>query len=396
MSLKRIHELIAEHCPDGVQRRPLGEVVHILDSQRKPISKDKRESGAIPYYGANGVQGYVKNYIFDGTFLLFGEDGSVINKDYSPVLHWATGQIWVNNHAHVLAEKAEVALLRFIFYALSACDVSGIVRGVPPKINQASLRNIEIPLPPLAVQLEIVRILDALTSLQAELQAELAARRSQLEFYRDSLLSFNNASTPPWRWMKLSEVGHFVRGNGIQKSDFVVSGVGCIHYGQIFTHYGTSANRTKSFVSTEKASKSRSASTGDLVIATTSENITDVCKAVAWLGEETIAISGDSFVFKHSLDPLFVAFFFQSTFFQRQKERIVYGTKVMRVSRENLEKIEIPVPPASVQKEIAEALIKFDVLLNDPSIGLPAEIEARRQQFEFYRNQLLSFKEVAA
>lgn len=195
--MSRIDELLAEHCPDGVERRSLGDLVEILDSQRKPISKDKREKGDIPYYGANGVQGFVKDYIFDGTYLLVGEDGSVINRDFSPVLNWATGKIWVNNHAHVLAEKQEIAILRYVYFALSACDVSKIVRGVPPKINQASLRNIEIALPPLPVQLEIVRVLDAMTSLQAELQAELAARHSQYEFYRDSLLSFNDVGTPP-------------------------------------------------------------------------------------------------------------------------------------------------------------------------------------------------------
>ena len=103
--MSKLQELIKELCPDGVEFRKLGEVCEILDSKRQPIAKGKRIPGKYPYYGANGVQDYVDNYIFDGVFLLVGEDGSVINKDNSPVLNWAVGKIWVNNHAHILAEK---------------------------------------------------------------------------------------------------------------------------------------------------------------------------------------------------------------------------------------------------------------------------------------------------
>ena len=91
---------------------------------------------------------------------------------------------------------------------------------------------------------------------------------------------------------RLGQVGTFTRGNGLQKKDFVDSGVGCIHYGQIYTHYGTSATATKSFVAPEMAARLRMAKPGDLVVATTSENDEDVCKAVAWLGQAPVAVSG--------------------------------------------------------------------------------------------------------
>src|SRR3954449_12236928 len=88
----------------------------------------------------------------------------------------------------------------------------------------------------------------------------------------------------------LSEVGEFVRGNGLQKVDFVEVGFPCIHYGQIYTYYGTSTTTTKSFITPELAARLKQAETGDLVITTTSENVEDVCTAVAWLGEAPIAI----------------------------------------------------------------------------------------------------------
>ncbi len=98
--LSKIGYLIKQLCPNGVEYKELEEVVNILDSLRRPISKEKREKGIYPYYGANGIQDFVKDFILEGTFLLMGEDRSVINKDGSPVLNWATGKIWVNNHAH--------------------------------------------------------------------------------------------------------------------------------------------------------------------------------------------------------------------------------------------------------------------------------------------------------
>jgi len=176
----RIEKVIAELCPEGVEFKELGEVVKILDSQRKPVTKSQRTGGEYPYYGANGIQDYVDDYIFDGTFILLGEDGSVINKDGSPVLNWAIGKIWVNNHAHILAEKSEIALLRYVYFALSVIDVTKVVKGNIPKITQQNLRHFLIPVPPLAIQQEIVKILDTFTTLEAELEAELEARKSSM------------------------------------------------------------------------------------------------------------------------------------------------------------------------------------------------------------------------
>lgn len=188
-------------------------------------------------------------------------------------------------------------------------------------------------------------------------------------------------------YKSLGEIGTFTRGNGLQKKDFTDSGVGCIHYGQIYTYYGTYATETKSFVSENLANKLRKASFGDLVIATTSENVEDVCKAVAWLGDNNIAVSSDAFIYHHSLNPKFVAYFFQTDYFQMQKKPFISGTKVMRISGENLAKILIPVPPIEVQEEIVKILDRFA----DYAAELQAELQARKEQYEYYRNLLLTF-----
>ncbi|UOR67108.1 restriction endonuclease subunit S [Helicobacter pylori] len=190
---KRLKTLLQTLAPKGVEFRKLGEVCEILDNRRIPIAKNKRNPGIYPYYGANGIQDYIDSYIFDGDFVLVGEDGSVINKDNTPVVNWASGKIWVNNHAHVLQTKNELKL-KFLYFYLQTIDVSYCVAGTPPKINQENLKKITIPIPPLEIQQEIVKILDQFsiltTDLLAGIPAEIKARKKQYEYYREKLLSF--------------------------------------------------------------------------------------------------------------------------------------------------------------------------------------------------------------
>lgn len=153
--------------------------------------------------------------------MLFGEDGSVINKDNSPILNWAEGKIWVNNHAHVLSENIEIAVLRYVYFYLQTIDVSDIVRGTPPKINQTNLRNIPIPVPPLEIQREIVNVLDTFTKLEAELEAELEARRRQYHYYRDQLLNFEGRDDV--QWMTLGEVIANLRTGLNPRQNFVLN-----------------------------------------------------------------------------------------------------------------------------------------------------------------------------
>lgn len=265
------------------------------------------------------------------------------------------------------------------------------------RVNASNLAKIEIPIPcpddpkkSLAIQAEIVRILDAFTSLTAELTAELTARKKQYNYYRNQLLTFDKDEVDHLP-MGQGGVGEFIRGSSLQKKDFTESGVGCIHYGQVYTHYGIFADKTKSFVSEEFEKKARMAHTGDLVIATTSENDEDVCKAVAWLGEDDIAVSSDACIYRHNLNPKYVSYFFQTEQFKTQKRQYITGAKVRRVNASNLEKILIPVPSTEEQTRIVNILDKFDALTNSISEGLPREIELRQKQYEYYRDLLLNF-----
>ncbi|MBX3312593.1 MAG: restriction endonuclease subunit S [Microbacteriaceae bacterium] len=169
-----------------------------LDKYRRPVTKSLRDKGKYPYFGANGIQDWVADYIFDGDFLLIGEDGSVINSDRTPVLNWASGKVWINNHAHVLEAIEDKCHLRFLFHYLKTVDISQFVTGgTQPKLNQKNLNSIPVPLLPLEEQKRFANILDKFDALVSDisvgLPAELAARRKQYEFYREKLLSFEGS-----------------------------------------------------------------------------------------------------------------------------------------------------------------------------------------------------------
>ena len=380
--MSKLQELIKELCPDGVEFRKLGEVCEIFSGK----NKQKKEQGKYPVYGSTGIIAYCDNYQYDKEQLLIARVGA--NAGF---IHIANGKYDVSDNT-LIVDVIGTCNSIYIYYVLVNSNINRYSKGGgQPLVTASDIKKIEIPLPPLEVQNEIVRILDTFTSHTAELQAELQARKEQYEYYRNKLLTFDE-NDERVKWMKLGEIGTFVRGNGLQKKDFTETGVGCIHYGQIYTYYGTSTDTTKSFVPYELAQKLTKVKSGNLVIACTSENIEDVCKAVVWLGEEDIVTGGHACVFAHNEIPKYIAYFFQTEYFFQQKKKYARGAKVIDIKVSDLEKISIPVPPLSEQKRIISILDKFESLVNDLSEGLPAEIAAVQEQYEYYRNKLLTFK----
>ena len=169
--MSRLDELLRELCPDGVEYKALEDCCEVLDRKRKPVTKAARESGEFPYYGANGIQDYVDNYIFNGTFLLIGEDGSVINADKSPVINWATGKIWVNNHAHILQSLVSP---EYLTNCLNSIDYFNYVYGTTRlKLTQENMNRILIPVPSIEEQLKIAQTINNLFALVENIKASL-------------------------------------------------------------------------------------------------------------------------------------------------------------------------------------------------------------------------------
>ncbi|HHV7173875.1 TPA: restriction endonuclease subunit S, partial [Haemophilus influenzae] len=263
-------------------------------------------------------------------------------------------------------------------------------------LKAGQIESLKIPIPPLSVQTEIVKILDALTALTSELTSELILRQKQYEYYREKLLSFDSLklSDGVVQWIKLINLGELIRGNGLQKKDFTETGVPAIHYGQIYTYYGTFATKTKSFVSPELAKKLKKAKYGDVLIAGTSENFKDVMKPLGWLGSE-IAFSGDMFAFRPNkrVNTKYLTYILQTERFYKFKEKYAQGTKVIRVKADNFLNYEIPLPTLEEQHRIVSILDKFETLTNSITEGLPLAIEQSQKRYEYYRELLLNFKQ---
>lgn len=181
----------------------------------------------------------------------------------------------------------------------------------------------------------------------------------------------------------LGAIAKLYRGNGLQKKDFTDKGIGCIHYGQIYTRYDTFTSQTISFVDKKLADKLLKVHPNDLIVTATSENLEDVCKAVAWLGGSDIVTGGHSIVVRHHQNAKYLSYYFQTLDFFQRKRAYVHGTKVMEIKKDDLAKIVVPVPPLPVQEEIVRILDSFS--------SLEAELEARRKQYAYYRDELLTF-----
>ena len=166
----------------------LGNVVDVLDSQRKPITKSDRRSGPYPYYGATGIVDWVDGYIFDEPLVLIGEDGAKWGPGDRSSFR-IEGKTWVNNHAHVMRPNRDIVLDDWLIYFLNSSDLSEYVSGMTvPKLNQGSLRQIEVPLPPLDEQKHIIAVLDHAFSALEQVSRRLEENLSDVGNLRQSLL----------------------------------------------------------------------------------------------------------------------------------------------------------------------------------------------------------------
>lgn len=166
-----------------------------------------------------------------------------------------------------------------------------------------------------------------------------------------------------WEYKKLGEVGTFLRGKNILKSDFVEKGLPCIHYGQIHTKFGISTETHLTETSQEVYNKAIIASKNDVLIAITSEDLEGSCKATAWLGDYDVAVSAHAAVFKHNLNPKYIVYYLKSQSFYIEKSKYARGFKVMEIKPTDIAKIPIPLPPKSTQLAIVSELDKINELI---------------------------------
>lgn len=394
--MKNLETLIQELCPDGVEFVKLGDVCKSL-SKGTLKTTDLVEQGEFPVINSGReLYGYYNQYNNEGNAITVAARG-----EYAGFITYMKNPFWAGGLCYPYRTINEnLMVTKFLFYVLKKEEKKNmeklVVRGSIPALNKSSFDRVEIPLPPIEVQTEIVHILDKLTSLEAELEAELDCRKRQYEYYRDKLLSFDNVGDQEVEWKKMSEVGTFIRGKRFVRTDIVEEGVPCIHYGDIYTYYGLTATKAKTYLKPEKAEKMKFASKNDVVIVGAGENNMDIGVGVAWLSDEEVAIHDACYIFKSKMNPRFVSHYLRGSNYHLQIKKYVCEGKICSISSKSIGRSLIPVPSLSEQERIANILDRFEALSTSLQSGLPAEIAARRQQYEHYRDKLLTFKRKGA
>lgn len=414
--MSRIQDIINRLCPAGVPVKALGQVGEFI--RGNGIQKSDLTGQGVPAIHYGQIHTHYGTWATDTISFVAPEFGRKLRKAAPGDLVIATTSeddeavgkavAWVGDapaavsgDAYVYRHTLNSKYIAYFFQTAQFHDQkrAGITGTKVRRISGEHLAKIKIPVPPGEVQNEIVRVLDHFAELQvelqAELQAELEARRKQYAYYRDSMLTFEETPGRA-RWIPMGELGQIFRGKRFTKDDYVPEGgIGVIHYGEIYTQYGTVARQVVSRVRDDLASVLRFARKGDVVLTDVGETVEDVGKAVAWLGDEDVAIHDHCYVVRSTVNPAYLSYYMQTAAYIAAKDKYVARTKVKTLLLDGLKRILVPVPSTAEQEHIVSILDKFDTLVNDLSTGLPAEILARRQQYEHYRDKLLTFKEAA-
>ncbi len=389
--MNRVEELIQQLCPNGVEWKKLEKVCD-YEQPTKYIVKSTNYNPQFQTPVLTAGQSFVLGYTDEayGIYKASTQHPVIIFDDFTTSFQWVDFDFKVKSSAiKILTPSCKSVLLRFVYYLMQTIRFEA-VEHTRYWISRYS--QIEIPVPPLSIQQEIVRILDTFTELTANLQTELDARKKQYAYYRDWLLSFEGVDGVEWK--KMGEIGTFIRGKRFVRTDIVGSGIPCIHYGDVYTFYGLSAIQTKGMLRSDLAAKMRYARKNDVVIVAAGENKDDIGIGVAWLGKEDAAVHDACFIFRSDMDPNFVSYYLRTNNYHLQIKKYVSEGKICSISADGLENIMIPIPPLPEQHRIVAILDNFETLVNDQIVGLPAELKARRKQYEYYRDKLLTFDRV--
>lgn len=387
--MNRIEKLLNEYCSNGVQYSFVEELCDI--SRGKVISKDyiRDNQGDYPVYSSqtenNGELGRISTYSYDGEYVTWTTDGANAGSVF-----YRNGKFSITNVCGLL-KTHDIILARFLFYVLIIEAPKYVQRGMGnPKLMSNMMAKVKVPVPPLEVQEEIVKVLDDFTKLTteltSELMAELTARKQQYSFYLNHFFENSSAMAVP-----LSSLGTLTRGKRFVHADATDDGVPCIHYGELYTYYGVYANEVRSHIREDLRSKMRYATSGDVIIVGAGENKEDIGVGVAWYGDEEVAVHDACYTLSHKQNPKYISYFLRSKMYHQQIVKYVYEGKICSISAENVGKALIPIPSIEEQDRIVSILDRFDKVCTDLLVDLPAEIEARKKQYEYYRDKLLSF-----
>ncbi|UOR61589.1 restriction endonuclease subunit S [Helicobacter pylori] len=398
--MHKIERLLQTLAPKGVEFRKLGEVINILKG--KQLNKELLlDYGEYPVMnGGIYASGYWNEYNTDYPKIIISQGGASAG-----YVNYMTSKFWAGAHCYAIELNSEKLNYKFLYYFLKNSQTilmkSQFGAGIPA-LNKADIETLTIPIPPLEIQQEIVKILDAFTELNTELNTELKARKKQYEYYQNMLLDFKDinqnhkdakmsAKTYPKRlksllqtlapkgveFRKLGEVINILKGKQLNKELLLDYGEypvmnGGIYASGYWNEYNT--DYPKIIISQGGASA----------------GYVNYMTSKFWAGAHCYAIELNS----EKLNYKFLYYFLKNS--QTILMKSQFGAGIPALNKADIETLTIPIPPLEIQQEIVKILDQFSALTTDLLAGIPAEIEARKKQYEYYREKLLAFKPLKA
>lgn len=366
-----IAELIAELCPNGVEYKELQTILKIKNGRDYKSFGE----GSIPVYGSGGIMAYVDTFVYDKPTVLIPRKGSIDKLYYVDEPFWNVDTIFYTEI------NVELALPRYVYHCLLREHLEKLnTAGGVPSLTQKVLNKVMIPVPPLEVQREIVRILDNFT----ELTAELTARKQQYEYYAEKLLSFDDT----YDYLPLSDVADFRNGKGHEKA-IVASG----KYIVVNSKFISTNGEVKKYAN-EQISPLYSSDI--LMVMSDLPNGRALAKTFLVDEDDTYTLNQRICALHVKNEDQYMTKFIYF-FLNRNPQLLKYdnGVDQTNLKKGDILSVQVPVISIETQKSTISFLERLETLCLDISSGLPAEIEARQKQYEYYRDKLLTFKQLA-
>ena len=383
--MESIEQMIKRLCPKGVEYVKLGEVCEIMRGKRL-IKKELFEDAKFKVFhgGLSPIGYYTKSNRQAQTVMIINVGAS------AGTVGFCEEEFWSSDGCFCLSHNDSVIHSKYLYYYLAKHQISiqsRVRKAGIPTLDAGAVMDILIPLPPLEIQSRIVEVLDKMTTLTAELEAELEARKQQYEYYRNKLLIFNEmgGGIRQVTWKKISEIAHYPKAR--IKSEMLT----------IDTYVGVESLVKNRGGKTSSASVPEGASIEFLPKDILIGNIRPYLKKI-WFSNCQGGTNGDVICIRvldgNEVMPKFLYYILSSDAFFDYDNSHAKGGKMPRGDKDAIFAYNVPIPPLSEQQRIVSMLDRFEALTTDLQSGLPAEIEARRQQYEYYRNKLLTFEAV--
>lgn len=393
--MKNLEALIQELCPDGVEFVKIGDLASVGTGRSN--RQDAVENGQYPFFVRSKTILASDTFEFDDESIIIPGEGGI-----GEIFHYINGKYALHQRVYRINFHDERVCVRFAYYYMFSnfkrFIMKKAVSATVTSIRKPMIEKFEIPLPPIEVQNEIVRILDKFT----ELEAELDCRKRQYEYYRDKLLSFENVGGQNVEWKKMSEVIYsintglnprrFFRLNTIDAHNYYVT-IKEMKNGNIVFNDDTDMINDDAL----KLCNNRShLEKGDLIFSgtgTIGQIVVLKETPTNWNIKEGLYSLKP---IKEKIDSKYMAYILNETSIRKTYMKKALGGTVKSVPMKVLTNIKIPIPPLAEQERIVSILDRFESLTTSLTAGLPAEIAARRQQYEHYRDKLLTFKRKSA